>query len=198
MTENRIAIFGIGSSLGKKVVPLLTNSYDKVRVVTRRDEIHFERVLSEGRGNVIARGHYYLDKDIVMQSMEGCRQVMLALPRYLNRHEVMQYGKFIGECTAAAKIPTIVLLETAEDSIIEYPSSLEDAFSTLDSYLNNNLNLEVVRIHANSIVSGRWERKERYEKPISFHNPLTIFALFQDKVNGYYHKALPRGLSYTN
>ena len=179
MTENRIAIFGIGSSLGKKVVPLLTNSYDEVKVVTKRDEIHFEKILSKGRGNIIGRGHYYLDKDVVTKSMVGCQKVMLALPPYLNRYEVMEYGKFIGECTVAANIPTIVLLETSTDSsFIEYPLSLEDTFATLDSYLNNNLNLEVVRFHANSMVSGRWERKERYEKPIKFPNLLTIFALF--------------------
>ena len=156
--KEKIAIFGIGGSLGRKIIPVLKNSgYDNVRVVSQRDELNFQKILEKGKGNVIARGHHYLERELVTDSMRGCKKVMLALPRYLTRHEILQYGKFIGECTAEANVPIIVRLAIFESSTsVQNPLILKDAFKVLDSYLKE-LNLEIVIIHSRSIVAGKWE-----------------------------------------
>jgi hypothetical protein len=153
MGTSRIAIFGTGGNVGKGLIPLLINAgYDNVEVVTHKDET---KTLWKNQ-DVIVRGDYYLEKEAVILSLKGCSKVMLALPRTLKRSEVIDYGKFIGDCAEAASVPILIRLAVSEYDIRPFSARAEDGFRILDAYLAK-LTIEVVTIQSESMGSGRWE-----------------------------------------
>jgi hypothetical protein len=160
MGTSRIAIFGTGGNVGKGLIPLLINAgYENVEVVTHKDET---KTLWKNQ-DVIVRGDYYLEKEAVIRSLKGCSKVLLALPRTLKRREVIDYGKFIGDCAEAASVPIIIRLAVSEYAISPFSARAEDGFRLLDAYLAK-LTIEVVTIQSESMVSGRWEDSKAKKK----------------------------------
>lgn len=160
METRKIAIFGTGGNVGKGLIPLLINAgYENVEVVTHKDET---KTLWKNQ-DVIVRGDYYLEKEAVIRSLKGCSKVLLALPRTLKRREVIDYGKFIGDCAEAASVPILIRLAVSESAIRPFSARAEDGFRLLDAYLAK-LTIEVVTIQSESMVSGRWEDSKAKKK----------------------------------
>ncbi|CAJ1961587.1 unnamed protein product [Cylindrotheca closterium] len=152
MGKGKIAVFGVGGSIGKGLIPLLVNAnYDKFKVLVQKDET--KSFLT--RQDVIFRGEYYLERDAVIDSMKGCKKVMLALPRTLKRLELIGYAKFIGECSVAARVPTLIRLAVADYDTMPETSEDVENFRLLDEYLDT-LAIEVVTIQSGTMVSGKW------------------------------------------
>jgi len=152
MGKSKIAIFGVGGNIGKGLIPLLLDAnYDKFTVMAEKDETRTFLT----RDDVIFRGKYYLERDAVIGAMQGCKKVMLALPRTLKRLELIGYAKFIGECAVSARVPTLIRLAVADYET--KPATDEDVenFRVLDEYLDT-LAIEVVTIQSGTMVSGQW------------------------------------------
>jgi hypothetical protein len=165
-SKPKIAIFGTGGNISRGLIPLLINAgYDKVKVVCQKKDTILMENLVRGK-DVILRGKFCLQKERVIDSMKGCSKVLLALPRNLKSSELLEYGKFIGDCAVEAKIPTLVRLAVSEYSVVRASTDgSEGAFQLLDSYLDR-LNLEVVTIQSESMLSGRWDKKEMKQESL--------------------------------
>ncbi|KAL3941327.1 MAG: hypothetical protein SGBAC_004301 [Bacillariaceae sp.] len=152
MGKNKIAVFGVGGNIGKGLIPLLANAnYDKFKVLVQKDPT--KSFLT--RQDVIFRNEYYLERAAVIDAMQGCKKVMLALPRTLKRLELIGYAKFIGECAVAARIPTLIRLAVADYDTKPATSEDVENFRLLDEFLDS-LAIEVVTIHSGTMVSGKW------------------------------------------
>lgn len=151
MGKSKIAIFGTGGNLGKGLIPILVKeNYNRIQVLAQKDETKSFVT----RDDVIFRGDYFLERDAVITSMEGCSKVVLALHRTLELSELIGYSKFIGECAVAARVPTLIRL--AVSATAHSLSEAEENFRHLDGFLDS-LAIEVVTIQSQSMLSGRWE-----------------------------------------
>lgn len=160
MGTDKIAIFGTGGNVGKGLIPLLVKAgYDNVEIVTEKDETK----TAWRNQDVIVCGNYFLRKEAVVKSMQGCSKVMLALPRTLKRSQVIDYGKFIGDCAEAASVPVLVRLEVSASAKKDAPSRPDDGSRLLDTYLAK-LPIQIITIKSESMLSGRWEDSKPKKK----------------------------------
>ena len=117
-----IGVFGATGNIGQHVLSLLISepTVREIRILTNRPERIGENVLAnakkDGTKLNIVKGNYCCfegdNKDIVHQTLNGCKRLFVVLPQSLSSGEMIRAGNFVSDCAVRASVECIVRISS--------------------------------------------------------------------------------------
>ena len=184
-STSTVAVFGATGNVGKAVLSRLMEQFndelEEIRIVTRRPGEIKATATAKTPKLCIVEGNCCSDKKAVLGAMKGCNRVLVILPQSLSSAEMIQCGKFLGECAVQAGVSAIIRLSSfgIDEKSAKYVGSqgpLGEAHVTLEQYYEDDLGLQVVSIRPTSFFSNIQFNLEEIQKHSTMSTPLGTIA----------------------
>ena len=133
-----IGVFGATGNIGQHVLSLLISepTVREIRILTNRPELIGENILANAKKDDtklhIVKGNYCCsdddNKDIVHQTLHGCKRLFVVLPQSLSSGEMIRAGNFVSDCAVRASVECIVRISSLgiDDQSIHYMDGESD------------------------------------------------------------------------